>query len=477
MKTSDAARDTGHRGTEHDQPESFGHRTLFFCTVVMLIGSSACADSTSRQPVPPRDPSAVELLRPIVDRESPSLEKLYQTFHANPELSLHETETAHKLAENLKSSGYDVTTGVGGHGLVAVLKNGPGKTLLIRADLDALPVLEETKAAYASKATTKDPAGRTVAVMHACGHDIHMSSLVGVARTMVAMKDKWTGTLVLIGQPAEEVGKGAAAMLADGLYTRFPRPDFALALHVDSELESGKVGWVSGFSMANVDSVDIVVRGVGGHGAQPQATKDPVVIASQIVLALQTIRSREIHPREPVVVTVGAINGGTKHNIIPDSVTLQLTVRTYRDDTRAKVLASIERIAKGIANAAGVPKELEPVVDLKDEFTPALYNSPELVERVKGVFLKTFGESHVVEREPSMGGEDFARYGKAEPKVPIFMFRVGSVQADKVKAASEGGPALPSLHSSKYLPEAKPTIETGVTAMTAAALDLLGKGK
>ena len=292
---------------------------------------------------------------------------------------------------------------------------------------------------------------------------------------MAAMKSQWTGTLVLIGQPAEEVGKGSAAMLADGLYTRFPRPDFALALHVDSELESGKVGWVSGFSMANVDSVDIVVRGVGGHGAQPQATKDPVVLAAQIVLALQTIRSREIHPRDPIVVTVGAINGGTKHNIIPDSVTLQLTVRTYSDETRTKVLAAVERITKGTAIAAGLPKELEPVVTVKDEFTPALYNSPELVQRVKGVFERTFGEEYVVEREPSMGGEDFARYGKLDPKTPICMFRVGTVPAAKVKAAKAGGSALPSLHSSKYLPEAKPAIETGVTAMTAAALDLLGK--
>ncbi|QOV87728.1 amidohydrolase [Humisphaera borealis] len=442
-------------------------------TTVLLGGSEVFADSAAptRKPVEPV--AAAELLRPIVDRETPALEKLYQSFHASPELSLHEKETAHRLAENLKGTGFEVTTGVGGHGVVAVLKNGPGKTLLIRADLDALPVREESKAAYASTVTEKDPQGRTVPVMHACGHDIHMTVLVGTAKALVATKDRWSGTLVLIGQPAEEIGHGAAAMLSDGLYTRFPRPDIGLALHVDAELEAGKVGWVAGFSTANVDSVDIVVRGVGGHGAQPQSTKDPVVIAAQIVLALQTIRSREVHPREPVVVTVGSIQGGTKHNIIPDSVTLQLTIRTYKDDVRAKVLAAVERISKGIAIAAGVPKELEPVVTLKDEFTPALYNSPELVQQVKGVFVRTFGEDNVVEREPTMGGEDFARYGKAEPKIPIFMFRLGSVPPAKMKAAREQGAALPSLHSSKYLPDSRPTLETGVTAMTAAALDLL----
>jgi len=416
-----------------------------------------------------------ELLRPILDRDAAFLERLYQAIHAKPELSLQEKETAHTLAENLKSAGFETTTGVGGNGVVAVLKNGPGKTLLVRADMDALPVREETGAAYASRVTTKDPQGRDVPVMHACGHDVHVTALVGVARAMQATKQRWSGTLVLIGQPAEEIGRGSAAMLADGLYTRFPRPDYCLALHVDSDLEAGKVGWVSGFSMANVDSIDVVVRGVGGHGAQPQATKDPVVIASQIVLGLQTIASREIHPREPVVVTVGAINGGTKHNIIPDQVTLQLTVRTYKDETRAKVLAAIERISKGIAAAAGIPKELEPIVTVKDEFTPSLYNSPELVERVRGVFQATLGAENVVEREPSMGGEDFARYGKSEPKIPIFMFRVGSVPPEKFKAAKASGTPLPSLHSSKYLPDAKPTITTGVTAMTAAAMDLLAK--
>jgi amidohydrolase len=428
-----------------------------------------------------------ELLRPLVEREYAGLERLYRDVHASPELSLHESRTAKLLADELRTVGCDVTTGVGGHGVVAVFKNGPGKTLLVRTDLDALPVKEETGAAYASAATARDPQGKTVPVMHACGHDVHVACLVGTARAMAATKDRWAGTLVFIGQPAEEVGKGAAAMLKDGLFDRFGRPDYALALHVDPELETGKVGWVSGYAMANVDSVDVLVRGVGGHGAQPQATKDPVVIAAQTVLALQTIVSREVHPREPAVVTVGSIQGGSKHNVIPDEVLLQLTVRTYKDETRAQVLAAIKRIAAGTAAAAGVPADREPVVTVKDEYTPALYNDPDLVRRTREAMGRALGPEHVVEREPSMGGEDFARYGRdvpvdpkapdgpKHPKVPVFQFRLGSVPAAKVAAAKAGGGPLPTLHSSKYLPDAGPTIRTGVTAMTAAALDLLGK--
>jgi hippurate hydrolase len=344
---------------------------------------------------------------------------------------------------------------------------------MIRTDLDALPVKEETGAEYASKATVKDSGGAVVNVMHACGHDIHITSIVGVARLMSRMKDQWKGTLILIGQPAEEVGKGAKAMLADGLFTKFPRPDYVLAQHVDAELEAGKVGWVSGYSFANVDSVDVTIRGVGGHGAHPHSTKDPVVMAAQVVLALQMIASRETDPREPVVVTVGSIHGGTKHNIIPDEVKLQLTVRTYKDEVRQQVLAAIERIAKGIAASAGVPAELAPTVKVLDEFTPATYNTPELVARVRGALGKTLGAENVVEREPVMGGEDFGRYGREEPRIPIFMYRLGSVRPEVVAESKKTGRALPSLHSSKYLPEARGTITTGVRSMTAAAMELL----
>ena len=413
-------------------------------------------------------------VRGFVDKQFPSLESFYTTLHREPELSLAEEKTAKRLAGELKAAGYDVTPNVGGHGVVAVLKNGPGKTLLIRTDLDALPVKEQTGAPYASTAKGQTPDGKTVDVMHACGHDVHVTCAVGTARAMAAMKDRWKGTLVVIGQPAEEVGKGAAAMLKDGLFDRFPRPNWCLALHVDAELEAGKVGYVPGFAMANVDSVDVVIRGVGGHGAMPHQTKDPVVIAAQAILALQTIDSRETDPLEPVVVTVGSIHGGTKHNIISDEVVMQLTVRSYKDEVREATLKAIERIVKGVAISAGVPEDRMPVVTLKDEFTPATYNSPELVDRVTPVLRRVLGEQNVVRRPPVMGGEDFSRYGRLEPKVPIFMYRLGSVAPDRVAESKKpGGKHLPSLHSPFYLPEPKSTIRTGVFTMTAAAIDLL----
>jgi hippurate hydrolase len=429
-----------------------------------------CLTFSSASLAAPRDEIAA-----IIEKDYAEIEKLYTHVHANPELSLKEAQTANRLAAELRGLGFEVAEGVGGHGVVAVMRNGEGKTLLLRTELDALPVKEETGAAYASTVTATDHAGKVVPVMHACGHDVHVACLVGTARAMVALKGQWRGTLVLIGQPAEELVRGARGMLADGLFTRFPRPDFCLAQHVDSELEAGKVGYVSGYAMANSDSIDVIIRGVGGHGAMPHMTKDPVVIAAQTILALQTIASREVKPIDSVVVTVGSINGGTKHNIIPDQVHMQLTVRTYKDDVREQVLKSIERIAKGTAAAAGVPEELQPIVKTTGQSTPATYNTPELVERVVGALKKTMGDEKVVEREPTMGAEDFGLYGRQEPKIPCFMFRLGSVPAERVAAAKAGGPALPSLHSSKYLPQKETTLRTGVMAMTAAALDLLGK--
>jgi hippurate hydrolase len=312
--------------------------------------------------------------------------------------------------------------------------------------------------------------------MHACGHDIHMAVWSGVADAMAGLKDRWRGTLMMIAQPAEERGAGAKAMLADGLYERFPRPDYALALHVDSGLEAGKVGYVPGFSYANVDSVDVVVRGRGGHGAYPSQSLDPVVLASQIVLALQTIVSREIRATEPAVVTVGSIHGGTKHNIIPDEVRLQLTVRTYSDATRETVLSAIERISRETARAARIPDELLPIVKIKDEYTPALYNDPALAERVSGAFKKVLGPDRVVLQEPGMVGEDFGRYGRETPRTPIVMFQLGSVSRTRIEASRKpGGAPLPPLHSSRYQPDVEPTIRTGVLAMTHAALELLAK--
>ena len=337
-----------------------------------------------------------EEIKSIVEREYPALEKIYMGVHQAPELSLMEEKTSAFLAGEMRKAGYDVTEHVGGYGIVAVLKNGEGKTLMVRTDLDALPVKEETQAQYASSVMTKDLAGAVVPAMHACGHDVHITTMVGVARTMAELRSQWKGTLILIGQPAEEVSAGAKRMIADGLFKKWPRPDYAIALHVDSELEVGKVGYIPGYAMANVDSIDILIRGMGGHGAMPHMTKDPIVIAAECVLALQTIASREVKATEPVVVTVGSIHGGTKHNVIPDEVKLQLTVRTYKDEVRQQVISAIERIVKGVAAAAGVPKNLEPIVSVKDEYTPAMYNTPELTDRVVKSLKEMVGEGNVV---------------------------------------------------------------------------------
>jgi amidohydrolase len=394
---------------------------------------------------------------------------LYRHFHSHPELSMQEKETAARLAKELEATGAKVTRNVGGHGVVAVVENGPGKTLLIRTDLDALPVTERTELVFASKVTAKREGGLETGVMHACGHDIHITSLVGVARYLTANKDKWTGTVVFIGQPAEERGEGAKAMLDDGLFDRFPRPDFALALHVDSILATGKVGYLAGYALANVDSVDIVVRGKGGHGAFPHMTIDPIVEAARLILDLQTLVSREMKPTEPAVVTVGAIHGGTQHNVIADSCHLQLTVRSFTDEVRQKLIAGIKRKAKASAASSGAP---EPTVTIT-EGMPAMYNDDKLVDRVVPVLQKTLGDDRVVPSEPSMGGEDFSRYGLAG--VPIFMFRVGAVNQSRLDRFKQLDQLPPSLHSPLFYPDAEPAIATGVTAMSAAALDLLKK--
>jgi len=411
----------------------------------------------------------------IVDRELPGLIEDYRHFHSHPELSFQESATARRLAGELRKAGFDVTTGVGGHGIVGVLRNGEGPTVLVRTDLDALPVKEETGLPFASQAKAVDDQGNEVSVMHACGHDVHMTCFLGVARTLSQIKDAWHGTLVLIGQPAEERGAGAVAMLKDGLFTRFSKPDYCLALHISSDTPAGTVGYVPGYAMANVDSVDILIRGVGGHGAYPHTTRDPVVLAAQTVLALQTIVSREINPTEPAVVTVGSIHGGTKHNIVPDEVRLQLTLRSYTDEVREQTIATIRRITRGLADAAGIPENLMPVVTVKDEFTPAAYNDPELTERMAGVFREWLGEGNVMRRKPVMGGEDFGRYGRTEDKIPILMFSLGGVSSETVKESLRLGKGLPSLHSPVFAPDAQPAIRTGVTAMTAAVLELMGK--
>ena len=422
------------------------------------------------------DPSVTEIVAQKIAADYPSLETFYKDLHTHPELSLMEEKTSAKVAAELRAAGFEVTEKFGGYGVVAVLKNGPGPVLLIRTDLDALPVQEETGLPYASTVRTKDLSGRDVSVMHACGHDIHMTCLTGTARLLAALKDYWAGTLVLVGQPAEELGVGARAMLTAGLYQKFPRPDFALALHDNATLPTGTVGTVEGFLYANVDTVDITVRGVGGHGAYPQTTKDPIVLAARIVLALQTIVSRETRPTDPAVVTVGSIHGGTKHNIIPNEVKLQLTLRSYSDNVRRHTLEAVKRICRGEAIAAGLPDDLMPVVTVaENEFTPSTYNDPALTRRLRATLQDWLGTDHVVTADPEMGGEDFSEFGRTADKVPLCLIRLGAVALERVTESQRTGVSLPSLHSSRFAPVPEPTIKTGVTTLIAAALDLLAK--
>lgn len=411
----------------------------------------------------------------LLKTELPSLADLYQELHASPELSLHEVETAARIARELRAAGFEVTEKVGGNGLVGVLKNGEGPVILVRTDLDALPVKEQTGAPYASTKVVKDDLGREVSVMHACGHDIHMTSFVGTARLLARLKPQWRGTLVMIGQHAEERVLGARLMLRAGLFSKFPRPDKAVALHCASDIPHGTIGIVEGYALANVDSVEIVVKGVGGHGSMPHLTKDPIVLASQIVLALQTIVSREVRPGDPAVVTVGSIHGGTKSNIISDEVRLQLTLRSYKTETRRRLIESIRRIVKAQAESAGMPAEKMPEVIVSDDQAPALYNQPALCAEVRRHCEAELGESNVLTREPVMGAEDFAEYGLTKEKVPLCMFWLGTQSPEAVEEARAKGTTLPSLHSPYFKPVPEPTITTGVRAMTATVLGLLGK--
>ena len=400
---------------------------------------------------------------------------LYKDLHQNPELSYKEFKTSKKLSSILQELGYEVTNGVGGNGVVALLKNGEGKTVMLRADMDGLPVKEKTGASYASKTKTINDDGQEVYTMHACGHDIHMTVLIGAAQYLMKNKSNWKGTLMLILEPAEEVSGGARNMIEDGLFTRFPRPDYNLALHVSSGMEAGKVGYLPGWAMANVDSVDITVKGLGGHGAYPHTTKDPIVLSAQIISQLQTIVSRQIAPTDPAVVTVGSIHGGTKHNVIPNEVKLQLTLRSYTDEVRNSTISSIKRIVRGAAISAGFPEELYPTVTIKDEYTPAVFNNPQLVEKLKISFQKSLGKNNVKKVSPVMGGEDFGMFGRVEPIIPTALFWLGSVNKNVYEKALRDDIVLPSLHSDLFLPDAEPTIETGVKAMTGAALDLFNE--
>ena len=397
---------------------------------------------------------------------------LYKDLHANPELSYQEFETSEKLANLLESIGYEVTRNVGGNGVVALLKNGNGKNIMFRADMDGLPVEEKTGARYASQKKVTNLDGEEVFTMHACGHDVHMTVLIGVAEYLFENKSEWQGNLILVLEPAEEVSGGARNMIKDGLFTRFPRPDYNLAFHVNAGMPTGKVGFLPGWAMANVDSVDITVKGIGGHGAYPHTTKDPIVIAANIVTQLQTIVSRQIAPTDPAVVTVGSIHGGTKHNVIPNEVKLQLTLRSYTDEVRNETISSIKKIAKGSAISAGLSEENYPVIEIKDEYTPAVFNNPSLVEKIQKSFVKSLGEKNVIKVSPVMGGEDFGMFGRVEPIIPTALFWLGAVNTKVYEKAQKEDLILPSLHSDLFLPDAEPAIATGVKAMTLAILDL-----
>jgi amidohydrolase len=406
----------------------------------------------------------------------PGLLALYRDLHAHPELSLQEKATSARLATEAKKLGFTVTPGVGGNGVVAVLENGPGPVLLVRTDLDGLPVEEATGLPYASQVKAVTREGAQTRVMHACGHDLHMTAWVGTARRLAALKERWSGTLVMIGQPAEEVGVGARAMLADGLYTRFPKPQFALALHDVADLPAGTVGYSRGHMSANVDSVDILVKGVGGHGASPHTTRDPIVLASRIVGTLQTLVSREIAPQETAVVTVGSFLAGSKHNIIPSEARLQLTVRSYSAETRRHLLEGIARIARGEAIAAGLPEDHMPVVTTKeDEFYPSVFNTGPLTDRLVDAWTRRFGAERVVEVPPTTGGEDFSRYSLSDKSIQSMLFVVGGVPRARWDAAGGDPTKLPSLHSPRWAPDAEPALQTAIEAMTTAALDILTK--
>ena len=429
--------------------------------IVLIVSCAAVAQSN--QPAPP---ISAEQLSAIY----PGIESLYMDLHKSPELAFHEQQTAAKLAERVKALGYEVTTGVGGTGIVAILKNGPGPTVMMRTELDALPVQEKTGLPFASTVTTKSATGDTIPVMHACGHDLHMSAWYGTAQLMAKNKDKWHGTLMMVGQPAEEVLQGAAAMLKDGLFTRFPKPNYALSLHDEATLPAGTIGYHPGFFRASADTVEVTIYGRGGHGAAPHDTVDPIVIASRFVLGLQTIVSRENNPMDPAVITVGSIHGGTGANIIPDQVKMQLTVRTFNPAARKRMLAAIEREAKGEAIAANAPKE--PLVEVKAG-TDSVYNDPKATERMVVTLRKALGPDKVVEMPAKMTSEDFSQYGQAG--VPEVLLHVGAVDPAKLAESKRTGMPLPAPHSPQWAPVFQPTVQAAITAETAVLMDLLSR--
>jgi hippurate hydrolase len=405
------------------------------------------------------------------------LRALFEDFHRNPELSFKENRTAKIMAAQLRAvPGVTVTEGVGGTGVVGVMKNGAGPTVLVRADMDGLPLEEKSGLPYASKVRQTGIDGVESPVMHACGHDVHITSLVGTAKRLAAMKDRWKGTVVLIVQPAEERVGGAKAMVADGLYTRFPKPDYALAFHVAADLPTGKVSAGEGIQYSSADSVDIVVHGVGAHGASPNSGKDPVFIGSQIVVAMQGIIGREIEPLKPAVITVGSFHSGTKHNIISDRAHLQLTVRANDEETRAQLLAAIKRVAEGIGRANGLPEGKLPEVKVS-EGTPTTINDAELTRRLNGAIARDLGPQTLRPFvQTGMGAEDFAYLVETRHGIKGYYFAVGGTPQAAFDAEKAGGPPVPSHHSPLFKIDPEPSVRLGTEAMTVAVLDLLKPG-
>ncbi|MCR9292387.1 MAG: amidohydrolase [bacterium] len=434
---------------------------------IAVLGSPALSIQTvwGQQVASPASTAAV--VEQWIDQELEGLLQVYVHLHQNPEVSFQERETAEYVAQRWRNAGLEVTENVGGTGIVGILENGDGPVVMLRTDLDALPVSEATGLPIASKKTVVTDSGTTSGVMHACGHDVHMTCVIGAAEFLASHKDQWRGTLMVIGQPAEERGAGALAMLRDGLFERFTKPDYAVALHCEASTPAGKVALSPGYSLANVDSVDITVKGRGGHGSAPDTTIDPIAQAAELVVALQSIVSREIKPGEPAVVTVGSIHGGTKHNIIGDNCHLQLTVRSYSDEVRQHLLAAIKRKALAVAQSYRAP---EPDIRVS-EGTPALKNDAELTSRLTQCFRQCLGPENVMPMDPVMGGEDFSQFGLAG--VPIVMYRLGVVSQDRLQRFADLGQTPPSLHSPSFYPDIDRALPAGLSSMISAALELL----
>jgi amidohydrolase len=437
-------------------------RTAIFLAFAVLVGSAASAQQAA----------------PEIDHQIPALLQNYKTLHQHPELSRHETWTAAYLADALRRLGFAVTDHLGKYqngapaeGVVAVLQNGAGPRLLIRTELDALPLEEKTGLSYASRLTTKDDSGQSVGVMHACGHDIHMTTILGTAQQLVEQRAKWHGTLMIVGQPAEEVGEGARAMLADHVYERFGRPDFVIAEHDVSDIAAGRVGVVSGPFKSSATDIDILMRGIGGHGAKPEQAKDPVIMAGEFLVLLQSIVSRQNSPQQPAVITVGRIIGGTKRNIIPDEVRMEISMRSFDDTQRLAMIEAVKRIADGVAIAAGVPADRMPVVTIPN-YVPVTLNDPELADRFRSVARGALGPDNLVETRPSMASEDFGAWSLPDHSVRVFCFWLGASDPAKVKESERTGVPLPATHSPQFAPVPEATIRTGVVAMTALALSI-----